>query len=237
VTEDLKLLVELQGIDTAIIQKLDIIDTIPGKVSAVEQPLKDSQAAYDKSRQRRDALERKKKEKEQLLDDISEKVRKLKARISEIKTNKEYQAHLKEIEAAEKEQRTVEDDILSSMEALDAAQKEARELEGKVRTEEEKINAFREKLRDDAGGIQKEVEELRLRREGIVRAMDKEIHALYMQLIETKRGLAVVETSGEVCRGCNMNIPPQLFVEIKKNEKIIQCPQCSRILYWKAEKL
>jgi predicted nucleic acid-binding Zn-ribbon protein len=34
-----------------------------------------------------------------------------------------------------------------------------------------------------------------------------------------------------------MNIPPQLFVEIKKNEKIIQCPQCNRILYWKAEKV
>ena len=123
------------------------------------------------------------------------------------------------------------------MEALDAAQKEVRELEGKVRTEEEKINAFREKLRDDAAGIQKEVEDLRLRREGIVRAMDREMHAFYMQLFETKRGLAVVETSGEVCRGCNMNIPPQLFVEIKKNEKIIQCPQCNRILYWKEEKL
>lgn len=236
-TEDLKLLIDLQGIDTVIIQKVDIIETIPGKVSSVEQPLKDSQAAYDKSRQKRDVFEKKKKEKEQLLDDISEKVRKLRARVSEIKTNKEYQAHLKEIEAAEKEQRAVEDEILSSMEALDAAQKEVRELEGKVRTEEEKVNAFREKLRDDAAGIQKEVEDLRLRREGIVRAMDREMHALYMQLFETKRGLAVVETSGEVCRGCNMNIPPQLFVEIKKNEKIIQCPQCNRILYWKEEKL
>jgi predicted nucleic acid-binding Zn-ribbon protein len=236
VTDDLKCLIDLQGIDTVIIQKTDIVEAIPGKVFSVEQPLKDAQSAYDKFKQKLDALAKKKKEKEQLLDDVNERIKKLKARISEIKTNKEYQAHLKEIEAAEREQRAVEDEILSVMEALDTAQKDVKGLEAKIRTEEGKINAFRKKLQEDAAGIQKEIDDLRLRKEETVKALDRELHVLYMQLFETKRGLAVVETKGEVCQGCNMNIPPQLFVEIKKNEKIIQCPQCNRILYWKAEK-
>jgi predicted nucleic acid-binding Zn-ribbon protein len=55
-----------------------------------------------------------------------------------------------------------------------------------------------------------------------------------MGLIESSGGIAVTEVKGEVCQGCNMNIPPQLYVEIKSNEEIIQCPQCHRILYYKS---
>jgi predicted nucleic acid-binding Zn-ribbon protein len=43
----------------------------------------------------------------------------------------------------------------------------------------------------------------------------------------------VVEARDEICQGCNMNMPPQMFVELKKNAEIIQCLQCERILYWK----
>jgi len=236
VKEDLKLLVDLQGIDALILKKKDIIEAIPTKVSSVEQPLKDAQAVHDKSKQKLDVLNKKKKEKERLLEDASERIKKLRARMSEIKTNKEYQAHLKEIEAAEKEGRAVEDEILSVMEALDVVQQEVRGLEAGIRAEEEKINAFRKKLQGDVAGMQKEIEELALRKTEILKALDRELYVLYAQLFEAKKGLAVVETRGEVCKGCNMNIPPQLFVEIKKSEKIIQCPQCTRILYWNGEK-
>ena len=104
-----------------------------------------------------------------------------------------------------------------------------------MKAEEEKINAFRKKLQEDVAAVEREIDDLRLRREEYVKALDREVYRMYTKLFEARRGLAVVETRGEVCRGCNMNIPPQLFVEIKKNEKIIQCPQCNRILYWKAE--
>jgi len=44
-------------------------------------------------------------------------------------------------------------------------------------------------------------------------------------------GVAVTTARNELCSGCDMNIPPQLYVEIRKNEEILQCPQCRRILY------
>jgi uncharacterized protein len=42
-----------------------------------------------------------------------------------------------------------------------------------------------------------------------------------------------VEARNESCSGCFMSIPPQLFVNVKKNTEIITCPHCSRILYYK----
>jgi predicted nucleic acid-binding Zn-ribbon protein len=235
VIEDLKLLMELQGVDTVIIEKSEIIETIPGRVASVEQPLKDALGAYEKAKQKLDGFVKKKKEKEQHLEDVSEKIKKLRARMSDIKTNKEYQAHLKEVESAEKDQRGVEDEVLVLMEEMDVSHKEVKALEVKVKAEEEKIDAFKKKLREDVAIIEKEIDDLRIRREGYVKAIDSEAYRVYRKLFEIRRGLAVVETRGEVCRGCHMNIPPQLFVEIKKNERIIQCPQCNRILYWKPE--
>ena len=38
----------------------------------------------------------------------------------------------------------------------------------------------------------------------------------YMKVLKACGGLAVVEARDEICQGCNMNIPPQMFVEIKK---------------------
>ena len=235
-TEDLKLLVDLQDIDTVILRKTAVVEAIPRKVSSAEQPLRDAKTACDKCRQKLEALTKKKKEKEQLLEDTNDKIRKLKSRVSEIKTNKEYQAHLKEVEAVERERLSVEDEILSAMEALDASQREVNAFDERVRSEEERLNAFRRKLQEEVAAVQEEVSNLRLRKERVLNTVDKELYGLYKQLFETKRGLAVVETRGEVCQGCNMNIPPQLFVAIKKSEKIIQCPQCARILYWNPEK-
>jgi len=234
VREDMKALVEVQGIDSDIAKKVAIMEAIPKKVSSVEQPLREARSLYEKAKQRYEAHVKKKKEKEGLLDEINEKIRKLRGRTSEIKTNKEYQAHLKEIEAVETQQRGVEEEVLFLMEAVDTAQRELKGDEGKVKIEEERIEAFKKKLEEEVGETEKELDELKLQREQLVKGIEGELYHLYVQLLEAKKGLAVVETRGEVCQGCYMNIPPQLFVEIKKNEKIIQCPQCNRILYWKA---
>jgi predicted nucleic acid-binding Zn-ribbon protein len=234
VREDMKALVEVQGIDTDIVKKAAIIEAIPRKVSSVEQPLREARSLYEKAKQGYEAHVKKKKEKEGLLDEINEKIKKLRGRISEIKTNKEYQAHLKEIESVEKEQRGVEDEVLFLMEAVDSAQRELKTDEIKVKVEEEKIEAFKKKLEEDVAETEKELDALKLQRAQLVKGIEGELYHLYVQLLEKKSGLAVVETRDEICQGCYMNIPPQLFVEIKKNEKIIQCPQCNRILYWKA---
>lgn len=233
--EEIISLVELQEIDSAIAKKTESMYAIPRKISTVEHALKDVQAVYDRQKQQCEALEKKKKDKERMLDDINEKVKKLKSRASEIKTNKEYQAHLKEIEQAEKERLAVEDEILSLMETVDASSKELKNEEARVRVEKEKIEAFKKKLEEEVSMIKQDVEGLELRRKEHAAAIDKDLYALYFKLLENKRGLAIVEAKNEICRGCNMNIPPQLYVELKRIDKIHTCPQCGRILYWKEE--
>ena len=232
--EQIKCIVELQRIDSNILDRKHMMDVIPSKISEAEQPIKESRMALDKTKQMRSSLEKKKRDKENGLDGINEKIKKLKARIAEIKTNKEYQAHLKEIESVEKERYTVEDEILFVMEEIEASSKKIESEEAKLRTEKDKIEAFKKHLEKEMLDAEKELltlEETRLR---IVDNIDKETYNQYIVLIESCNGIAVTEAKEEICQGCNMNIPPQLFVEIKKNEEIINCPQCRRILYYKS---
>ncbi|MEW6419273.1 MAG: C4-type zinc ribbon domain-containing protein [Nitrospirota bacterium] len=231
--EQIKCLVELQRIDSNILDRKHTMDVIPSKISKAERPLKESQAALDKTKQRHSSLEKKKRAKEGELDAINEKIKKLKARTADIKTNKEYQAHLKEIESAEKERYTVEDEILLIMEELDVSSKEMESEEEKLRVEKDRLEAFKNQLDKEMLEAEKELLTLKKMRSRIVDNIDKEIYNRYIDLIESSNGIAVTEVKEAICQGCNMNIPPQLFVEIKKNEEIIHCPQCRRILYYK----
>jgi len=235
VKEQLRLLVTLQEIDLSIARDRETIRAIPRKISTVEKPLKDAQALFDKEKEKCGAMEKKKKERERLLDDVQEKIRKLKARVSEIKNNKEYQAHLKEIASAEEELSAAEDQILVLMESIDVACKALKTEEAGVAAERAKVEAFRKKLDEEVAAAEKELEAQKLLREETVGRIDKDVYELYFSILGSQGGLAVAGAKDEICLGCNMNIPPQLFVELKKNEKIMHCPQCGRILYWKGE--
>ena len=73
---------------------------------------------------------------------------------------------------------------------------------------------------------------LKEERVGIVVGIDPDVYNTYMTLLrDSGDGVAVTTARNELCSGCDMNIPPQLYVEIRKNEEILQCPQCRRILY------
>jgi len=235
VKEQLKLLIALQEVDSSIAKDEAIIRVIPKKISSVEKPFKDAQIFFDKQKSRYEAMDKKRKDRERSLDDVNEKIKKLKARRSEIKNNKEYQAHLKEIASAEEERSAVEDEILVLMESLDVTSKELKMEEAKVTAEGTKVETFRKKLAEDVVAAEKELEEQKRRRVEIVKYLDRDIYEQYFAILGSRGGLAVVGARDEVCLGCNMNIPPQLFVELKKNEKIMHCPQCGRILYWKGE--
>jgi len=233
VQENIKLLVALQEIDSTIFREKNIIDSMPSKLMSAEQSFKEILSLYDRQKQKHELLEKKKKDREREVEDINERLKKIKERTSEIKTNKEYQAHLKEIETIEKERYKIEDEILSIMEAMEAAAKELKAEDIKVKAEKDKVEAFKKEIDREIAEAEKELSELKAKRTEIVKTIDPETYTDYMAILELGGGLAVVEARDEICQGCNMNIPPQMFVEIKKDEDIIQCLQCRRILYWK----
>jgi len=231
VTQELTLIVELQKIDGELLALQRKIEETPLRVKTVEKPLLDAKAAYDASKKKFDDFQKKRKSRDQQLDDISDKITKLKDRTSDIKTNKEYQAHLKEIEKVEGERSAVEDDILVLMEQADDLERDVRNAEAVVKEEEKKIEAFRKELDAEVKELEGKLGELKAKRGDITSGIEDAVYKQYMNKLEAGQGLAVVEVKDSICLGCNMNIPPQLYVEVRKGEEVFNCPQCGRFLY------
>jgi uncharacterized protein len=232
VKDTLRLLVDLQKKDSLIIEKRRFIDKVPNRISEVDEPLKQAKLSLEQMKKKSEAVARKKKEKEAALSEAQEKIIKMKSRVSDMKSNKEYQAYQKEVEASEKNIFGIEDEILQLMEEIDLASGEQKEKEARVNQEIERFEKFKDELNTEVAGYEKELDLLKKERTGMVAKISPEVYNLYMNLLcDSGDGVAVTPAKNELCSGCDMNIPPQLYVEIKKNEDIIQCPQCRRILF------
>ncbi len=228
----LQLLIDLQKFDTQILSLRLKIDSIPAHIAADEAVYQQAQKAHDSAGQQRLALEKKKKDKERQVEELTEKIVKMKARAAEIKTNKEYQANLKEIEAFESQIRSVEDELLEIMEALETASKDGAAQDQKFAAAKAEAEAIGKERSEEISAAEEEIQALKAKRKELAASIDHELYEQYMGILKSCRGLAVAEVVKEVCQGCSMNIPPQLFVRIKNGEDIFECPQCRRLLYY-----
>ena len=231
--EQLSLLIQLQEIDGRIRLQQEEQKRTPAQLAELEQRAAASRESVEKVRQALEEAQKAKRERDGNLEDGGRKVEKLKARTSEIKTNKEYQALLKEIETAEQENKAVEDDILKLMERIDAASAEIKATEQRSRDEAAAIDAERKVVEQALAKVARELEdELRLRND-LAAKIRPDVMAEYQRLVPATAGRVVVEARSESCTGCYMSIPPRIFVTVKKNDSIVGCPNCHRILFYK----
>jgi predicted nucleic acid-binding Zn-ribbon protein len=150
----------------------------------------------------------------------------------EVKTNKEYQALLTEIDAMKEACSRVEEEILQVMDEIEEVKKDLSKREKEAKVTLEKMEGERkklvEKMAHDENAWSKQVE----RREALSEQIDPKLLKLYNTLKEKRQGVGVVSVRSETCQGCFVHVPPQMFIEVQKNNALIRCPHCNRILYW-----
>ena len=231
--EQLNLLIRLQDIDGAIRARQQEKKKLPEMLADLERKSEANKAELDRVREALEAAQKGKRDRDRDLEEGGQKVEKLKSRTPDIKTNKEYTALLKEIETVEQENKAIEDDILKLMEKIDAAVAEIKTAETRSVEEAAAITAERKQLEENMAKLEAELANIERERDELAAHVDAPLLAKYQKRYTSLAGKVVVEARGESCTGCFMSIPPQLFVNVKKNTEIITCPHCSRILYYK----
>jgi hypothetical protein len=231
--EKLSLLIQLQEIDGTIRSRREEKKKLPELLAALERKSEEHKAELGRVRELLETAQKDKRDRDRDLEEGAGKVEKLKARTPDIKTNKEYTALLKEIETAEQENKAIEDDILKLMERIDAAAGEIRTAESRSVQETAAIEAERKQIEESMARLDGELAADEQVRADIAARVDTALLSQYQQRYASLNGKVVVEARGESCSGCFMSIPPQIFVNVKKNTEIITCPNCHRILYFK----
>lgn len=228
-------LIELQALDRRILEIKDQQRHIPTLIDAAEAPLREATRSLQEATARADALTRERRDRERDLEAHEAQVEKMKARLSELKTNKEYQAYLFEIDLANKRKGEIEEHILLLMERVEQAQREVKQFQAKAA---ELTKAFgQEKTRLEALAVRlvAELAELDQKQKDVAATVDRGLLDRYHRLKAGRKDLALAAVKNGICQGCRLQIPPQLVAEVRRSQELQTCSYCQRILYIEGE--
>jgi len=224
-------LIELQKLDVAI-AKLDAeARAIPKALEALEGRLGKAREAFEIAKGRSDQLQKDRRAKERELEEAAQNAKKKQARLFEIKTNEEYSAVLKEIEALKTKSSQLETEVLEQMEAADLTAKTVAEAERIFKTAQLDVQTERREKEARLATLQKDLAGLEATRKGQASRLDGDLLRMYVRLMKS-RDLAVVTVADGSCQGCGMTLTPQTYNEVKRNDRMFACPSCNRILYF-----
>jgi uncharacterized protein len=231
--EKLELLIELQNMESAAGKIAARKKDLPIQMEELETQFAALSAMVKTEQEELENLRKRRREKDTQLQTGQEMLKRTRERLFEVKTNKEYQSMLKEIETLEGKNSHMEDEIISVLEELDRLEAAMKAKESELSASRLHYEGQRAKLNDELSAIEEELE-VCVRKSGELRkGIPSDLLRKYEQIKGVGRGLAVVSVWKEICDGCHVSIPPQLYNELQKSSVLITCPNCNRILYWK----
>lgn len=156
------------------------------------------------------------------------------SKLRSVKTNKEYQSMLKEIDELKDKRSAIEDRMLEALELIESEEKTVKALEADFASLSVEIREKTSEITNNAEARRIELEEACSERDTIFNKLDPKLQAIYLKVKNKSGGVGVAAVEDGVCQVCRMNIPPQLFIELMRMEQLIQCPSCQRLIYPKA---
>lgn len=229
---DLRIAIHLQSLDQQIAELEREIAALPKHIAEIERQLDQHIRRLEADRA---ALSGNQKERKRIEGEVQiqqQKISKLKDQMLEAKTNEQYRAFQHEIDYCDQEVRKHEDRILDLMSESEALEKNVRAAEAGLKTEKEQVEREKTEARKRAGEAQRQLDECRGDRSRSVAGMTPAVYRTYERIRKKRNGVAVAEVVDGLCLACNLALRPQFYQDVRKNEQVLYCESCGRILYF-----
>ena len=229
----IEILASLQTVDREIRQHHGKKQDLLGELQAKEQEIQIKKREIVKLSSALAETEKLRQEKDRVFQDEGKKATDRRMRMNRIKNSKELMALQREIDLIKQGNSEREEELIKLMEETDRASTEIKGKEEELAKLQAEWDQEQEELRSQITGIDQAVSEAATRRQTIAAQVAGDLISRYELIFSRRGGMAVVEVTGGICQGCYMNVPPQLWNEIIRSEKVHLCPSCQRILHYK----
>lgn len=229
--EDLEALLILQDRDQKIKAVQNQQKSLPREKKALEDKLATAKTLLDHAKQR---VKENEVERQKLQLEVEGKrgaINKFKTQQQQTRKNEEFQAFNNEIKHFEADIQTLEDRELIFMEEAETLQRTATNAEKEFSKTDAMIREQLTRLEAGATASNARLQELEADHAKLAKGIPDEVAELYQRLFVKKGDAAVVPLEHEVCGGCRLKVPTQTVADVRGGKKIVQCPQCGRILY------
>jgi predicted nucleic acid-binding Zn-ribbon protein len=229
---DLAGLIRLQQLESSAEEARRKIADYPNRIQALDQRLEAARRVVAEVRQRLTDNQNRRRAEEKDVATVQSRLAKYKDQLLEVKTNREYQAMLHEIEAAQTEIRGREDRILETMIEGDDLGARMKGAESDLKSVEKEVAAERQDLDREVTRMNAELERATAARAGVAKEISPGTLAVFEFVARGRKGVGVAEARDGLCSICHVRLRPQVFNEVRRNDTIIQCSSCQRILYF-----
>jgi predicted nucleic acid-binding Zn-ribbon protein len=234
--DNFKLILGIQSVDT----RRDAIERetqrIPQEIQRLRDDLDLLRRSMEQSQSDLEELKKSRLSFEGQLEEVEIKLKKSRAKLNDAKSNKEYQAVLKEIDELKALASEKEEVVITWMEDIEIQEKDYADCktqwEQSLKEYENEENKYSQRLKD----LDMQLHSLSDQRSALSEEVDKELLARYEALRANLGSQVVVPVRDAVCQGCHLGIPPQQYNNLIRGNSLESCPNCNRIIYWEEKK-
>lgn len=230
---NLKHLIELQGVDSRLLDVRARLAAFPKRAAEIEARVAAAREALAQAKAALTQTLKDRKKYELDVDDWKGKVAKYKDQLYAVKTNEAYKALQHEIQMAEQHISSAEDRLLEQMVAgeeyerkVKSAEKSAAEVEAAAQQDRQKVAAEQAAAESERAALESE-------RQQALAAIPEDLLDLYRRLAARHQGVALAEVREETCTVCRVKVRPHVYQELRNpaSQEIFHCESCTRILY------
>lgn len=233
--EAIEKLLTLQERDRKILHVKNELSRVNPEREVLQAKVSNSQRSLDAARQKANQFESERKRLELEVESKKQSIEKYSLQQFQTKKNEEYRALAQEIETCKRHIHRLEDQQLDLMEQIEIAQKEAAAATQVANEAKKLADGQTAELTRREGVLQGELAELETNRGELADAVEENARNRYERLLRNKGANVVVGIQHGVCGGCHMRFPPQIILQCKREEELVTCPNCGRILYYSPE--
>lgn len=231
--EQLRSLWKLQQLDIEIAQLELQKESIPQKIQQTSQKIKLKEEELQGKHEKNNTFFTQRRRLEQDIEEARDRIRRYKTQLLQVKTNREYQALLHEINTEETKISAYEEESFEMLAESEELSHEIEKMSTELGKKREKFDKYKKELEEEFTRVGNTLRIKQEKRMSLTEKLDRMFLAKYEQVKKGRSGIGVVEISESTCTGCNTIIPPQFISEIRAGNKILTCEQCGRILVWR----
>lgn len=138
-----------------------------------------------------------------------------------------------QIAAGTAEVERIEEQMLVNMVEADDLAVRLKEAEARLKSEEAQLAKERSDIEGEVKRLEEVLSSSQTERAALVPQIPRELYEEFERLLKARQGIAVAEAADGHCTVCHVRLRPQMFNVVMRNDSIVHCDSCQRILFFR----
>ena len=230
--EQIRQLVQLQGVDDEIHAVEQELSKAPQTVERLTAEFAAAEAEKAKCDDKMTLLLEQDKRVSLEIEEDDARIHKSKNKLMQVANSREYQAMAREMDSMEKMIHTREEERARIKEAIKSHAEDVEAANSTWETLKQELEEARTSLDARMAEAQAKLDVLEERRAQAGSEIPRPVLERYEFIRRRLAHPVIVPVHDGICDGCHIAIPPQAFIDLQSGQKILNCPNCQRLIYW-----